>query len=161
MYLAPDQVFTNFNYDVDGDGQAETIQQSPGQARRTFDRQVLEQTGLKNFSIMAGPATEAALRDGKPVPYTIIPLDENGQPNYDFSNPNMMDILAGKPVTYDYGKAIDSTIALVQERETLTPQLEAIQQERRMPGPFNQERADRQQAIEDRLKEIEEALSDD
>ena len=160
MYLAPERALTNMKFDIDGDGQLEQVKQTPAQARRSFNEQVKEQFGVDNFAVMGGADTERALAQGGPVPYTIIPLDEEGQPYYDFTNPATMDLLTGRPLMYNFGTAAKDQIDLIRERENLQDEMDRLIDAPVTPELGGDPTAERRFQIQNRLDEIGEALDE-
>jgi soluble lytic murein transglycosylase-like protein len=121
-WLPPEKALTSFRFDVDGDGVLEHVKQTPEQAKTSFDRAVQVRYGVTNYATFALPETSAALNSGRPIPYGIIPLDEDGNPVY--GTPETMELLSGAPFLYDYGVIQSSMQVLLTNRELLQQDLE-------------------------------------
>ena len=131
-WLPPEMALTNFLADVDGDGTPETVQQTPEQARSTFDAAVAQRYGFSRFAASALPQTMEALQQGKPVPYTIIPLDEDGNPSY--SSTDLYTMLTEEPFVYDYSYIQSSLRVLLTNRDILKEDLREAMDAGPMPG---------------------------
>jgi soluble lytic murein transglycosylase-like protein len=151
-WLPPEVALTSFKQDLDGDGQAETIQQTPEQARANFNFAVSARYGLVNFAAVATTATQQALEQGKPVPYGIIPLDQDGNPSYTYDA--LVALSDGEQFTYDYALAQGQLVVQMNNRDLLKEDLAAG----KMPGETPEAWIARRQGIEDQIEQINSTL---
>lgn len=128
-WLPPEKALTTLWSDLDGDGELELVQQTPEQARESFDFAVKMRYGLENYAVVANDATKRALEQGTSVPYGIIPLDVDGNPSYGY--PELLELLTGEPFVYDYAHVQSSLRVLLTNRDLLKQDL----QDAREAGP--------------------------
>lgn len=127
-WMPPEMVLGNFTWDLDGDGELEHVSLPPDQARASFDRQVAQKFGLTRYMSLAVPETETAVQQGKPIPYAIIPLDEDGEVAWDLSKPEQLRLLSGEMFSYNYGDVIKDQLGLQRRQQELQSAVDAFEQ---------------------------------
>jgi hypothetical protein len=153
MWLPPEIALSNFQYDVDGDGETEAVRLTPTQASITMDRTVRREFGIDRYILTPFPETELAIAQGKPIPYLVIPVDEDGEVDYhDFvSNPGKMKAIT-QPVFYDYGK-------ILIENQNFEGRRGALLEEQSLLDPSMPDFAEKMDRVTRRLEEIERELA--
>ncbi len=120
MWLPPEIALSGLRYDVNGDGRLETVNLSPEFIQQTFDRDLRSALILPHdwrYVMMATSETQNAARTGKPVPYTIIPIDANGT----YQLPQVY--------RYDYKNVVEAQVPLLEQQGELQEELRRLQQE--------------------------------
>ena len=155
-WLPPEQALTQFRFDTNNDGTLEVVTQTPGQALASFNRQVEAKYGVDSFAVTATQDTLSAMQNGSPVPYSIIPLDDEGQPNY--STPELLSLMTGEGFKYDYGLVQTSMQVLLSNRRLLQDELINLETSTPLGQALDPNVMARMEELRAKISEIDEDL---
>lgn len=137
MHLPPETALRNIKIDLDGDGQLDNVELEPAYIRERFNRGVKEQFGFPDdmtFTVKSTPATQAAIEDGRPVPYFVIPTDAEGNPSFPVDQPDLYFKVFNTPFEFTYQDITKKDAEYIQQLSPLYRERERLEQVIRNSG---------------------------
>lgn len=128
MWMPPEMALQNIKA-PNAEGILQTIQLPPEYIGAVFDRDLRSTIGFtpeQQYMIIGSEETLASAREGRPIPYQVIPTNEDGEVDWDLSNPAHLRLMSEPYFNFDYLATSQNDVVLMQERDTLEAQMQAL-----------------------------------